>query len=190
MNKRLTLAGIARQTGKGVAAANPTYDCGLISGAAFSGSLEQSAEEITLDRLSAPGVNRTAFKPGIDFAVRAYPALTGMILLAALGADVVTGGADPYSHTLSDATDVGYFTLFGSLGTDYLKIPDCKLDKLTIKWDGPSPIELDTSWLGCDFTWLASAWVPTQTQRDTDGKFRGGTGINTLNAHFFLDVDS
>jgi hypothetical protein len=191
INKRLVLAGVAKQTAKGSAAANPTYDFGVLSGAQLPDFLtDQGTEEITLDKLTAPGVNRDGFHPSLDFACRGYPALLGALLLAALGADAVTGAGDPYSHTITDATDVNYWTVFGSLGTDYFKMPDSKLDKLTIKWDGPGPIELDTSWLGCDWSWLAAPWTPTTTQRDSNGKYRGGANINTLSSHFYIDVDA
>src|SRR5438445_13512878 len=97
INKRMALAGLAKQTGTGVVAPNPTYDFGVLSGSAFSGSMDQPAEEVTLATLTIPGVNRVGFHPQMDFACRGYPALLGLLLFAALGADAVTGAGDPYS---------------------------------------------------------------------------------------------
>ncbi len=181
IQKRLALVGLAKQTAKGSAAANPTYDFGLLDGSAFDGEIGQDREEITLDTLTSPGVNRTTFDPGADFSTRAYPQTTPLLLFGALGAIATSGPvATVYTHIITPGTDMSYFTLFGRQGSDYVKVADCKLDELTLSFDGAGPIELKTTWLGLEFTWLASAWAPGTAVRDSSGKLRGGGGTFQL----------
>lgn len=181
MQSAIALVGVAKQTAKGAAAAQPTFQHGITDGSVLKVDVTQDREEHTSGSRFSPGVNRTEAIPGAEFTMRAHPKTLGLYLYAALGA-ISTTGAGPYTHTITLGADLPYLSLFGKQNTDLYRIPDCKIDQLSLSWSGNEPLEVSLQALGCELdvqgTWtpttdeaLASYWTPVggTFQLDIDG---------------------
>lgn len=184
IQKRLSRAGLAKQTGKDALAATPTFGFGVMDGKVVEAPIDQPAEEVTADSRINPGANRLEIIPGMNFGTRAYARLMGLLLYGGLGS-ISTTGTGPYTHTITPADDLPWLTGFGRMGGEYHKLHNLKIDELTISWDGPGPVKVAAKLVGTNLEFLASAWTATNDEKDaTVGKFRGAGGS------FKLDIDS
>ncbi|MGH2663688.1 MAG: phage tail tube protein [Actinomycetota bacterium] len=162
------LVGIAKQTGKGAAAASPAYGLGLTDGKVFNVEIDQEPSRLTLggnpnDRI-APHAVRTGAHPGMAFTTRAWPRSIPLLWYAALGT-LATTGVGPYTHTASPGIDLPYLTGFGRLGpSEYMKLPDCKVNELTMSWDERNPLEVEADLLGLVPALGTAPWVPTNDE--------------------------
>jgi hypothetical protein len=181
MQSAIALVGVAKQTAKGTAAAQPVFAHGITDGAIMSLDITQDLEEHTSATRFSPGVNRTEAQPGAEFTCRAHPKTLGLYLYAALGA-ISTSGAGPYVHVITLGSDLPYLSLFGKMGSEMYRVPDAKVDELKLSWSGNEPLEIALSLLGCEVdvqaTWtpttdesIASYWTPVggTYQLDIDG---------------------
>lgn len=172
INKKLSYVGLMKQAGgaKGSGGASPaTFGFGVLGGTVFETPIEQDYDDTTLpggtsDRM-APHLIRTAINPGMTFRTRAYVRSLGLLLLGALGADVVTGSG-PYVHAFEPALTLPYLTAFGKYGTaEYEKLVDVLVDELTIGWDERNPLEVEAKLLGLTPTMGAGgAWTATNDE--------------------------
>lgn len=184
INSRLAKAGLTKQTGKGAYTAAATYGYGLRGGRVVGAEINQEDEEVTSDNRMNAGANRLAVIPGMQYTVRAYPRLVGLLYYGALGSIATVGAAAPYTHTITPADDLPYLLPFGRQGAEYYRLKDAKIDSLSLKWDGPGPVDLDATFIGLDLEYLAGAFAVTNEEADSGGKFRGAGGT------FKLDIDS
>src|ERR671929_567432 len=130
------LVGLAKQTAKGANVASPVWGVGLTDGKVFNIPIDQDAAPLTLpggasDRF-APAAFRSGAHPGASFTTRVTPRLIPFLLLAALGSNTTTGAGAPFTHVGSPALDLPYLSLFGNLSGERVKLPDCKVNELTI----------------------------------------------------------
>ncbi len=167
MLRSIAAVGIAKQSGKGAAAAVPAYGFGVMSGNVFQAPITQVYEAMTLpggasDRFS-PAVNRTDVVPGAAFKTRLWPSSSGLWLLAALGTNVDSGPVSGvYTHTITPALDVPYLTLFAKLTTgEFEKLPDCKVQEITFTFTERGSIELDVVVLGLVPSLSTASWAAT-----------------------------
>jgi hypothetical protein len=180
----LARVGLAKQAAKGTAVTPPAFAFGVAGGTVFQAEIDQDREELTLsDALVAPAAVRSGVVPGADFPTRAFPRSLGLLLLGALGTDVVTGTTPNFTHTLTPATDVPYLTLTGELGGFAAQVRDCKVGELEIAWDGNDPLEVSASLVGTVLSFPGSFGTPgTDDQRAQTLTPCGGT--------FLLDAGS
>lgn len=176
----LALVGAAKQTAKGSAASDPTYGHGITDGQVVTVEVSQELESRTSGTRFAPGVNRTAVMPGMDFTCRAHAASAGLWLFGALGAKSVTG-AGPYTHVLSLGADLPYITAFGKLGSDIYAVEDFKVDSLEVSWSENEPVEMAVSGMGCAIDLGATFSATTDDSAATYMRPAGGT--------FQVDID-
>jgi hypothetical protein len=155
----IALVGIAKQTAKGSAAAQPTYAHGITDGAVSKLDISQDREERTSGTRFAPAVNRTEAQPAADYTCRAHPRTLPLYLYAALGS-IATTGAGPYTHVITTGADLPYLSLFGKIGAEILRVPDAKLDELKLSWSGNEPLEVAVTAIGCEVDPQAT-WTPT-----------------------------
>lgn len=173
--------GAGKQTGKGSAAANPTFYHGLTDGAVLQVDVQQSIEERTSSTRVSPAVNRTGVMAGAEFSCRSHAASTGLWLLNGLGS-VSTTGTNPYTHTFTVGSDTNYLTVFGSLASNLYSVRDYKIGELGFAWQGNEPLEMSINGMG---TVLGFPGTITPTTDDsTAAYFRPAGGT------FTLDVDS
>lgn len=161
-----TIAGVAKQGSLGTIAANPSFAHGLTGGNPIVVDPSQAPVEVTVAKRSAYNVYRDGVKNGSNIESLAYMKALGLYLLGALGADTVTG-AGPYLHTFSTA-DLPYLSIFAKgLDSTIEGIRDCKVDELTLKWDGAKPVQMSVKLMGTVFSYPATF---TATVDETGGE--------------------
>lgn len=167
VNMRLAQVGIAKQTAKGTPAAQPTFVFGVGSGKVVESKLTETPVALTFSSRMSEATVREQLVPGGTWDTMGFSRSLGLLLLAALGTDVVTGSSDPYTHTITAPTaDVNWLTLFGRYGTDYVSIADCKLDSLKLDW-ALGALKVSAVLMGITMTLGLSAWTPTNTDDAT-----------------------
>ena len=155
VQKATALVGFAKQTAKGTIAANPTFAHGIGGGKPIIVDPKQDVLDVTAAKRTAYNIIRDSISEGASFQSPAYLKSVGLYLLAALGTDTVTGSG-PYLHTYSTG-DLIYYTCFAKgLDSTNEAIRDCKMDQLSLKWDGSQPLELNVATIGCVFSYPAS----------------------------------
>ena len=180
LQKVSTLVGVAKQASAGTLAANPTYAHGLTGGAPISVEPSVSPVEVTVAKRAAYNIYRDDVVNGGEIQSLAYIRSLGLWLLGALGTDTVTG-ATPYTHTYSTG-DLPYLSLFTKgISTTNSAIRDCKVDELSLKWDGSKPVDLTVKLLGTVFSYPATF---TPTTDDTGAE----SYLTPLGGTFSLDV--
>lgn len=94
--------GIAKQSGKGVIAANPYFAFGL-AGGALTVDITQEPDKLTSAYIAAAGAYRSKIANGAKFTTRAFEKSIGLLLLGALGESTPSGGAPPVAAVLTTA---------------------------------------------------------------------------------------
>ena len=102
LQKGKDVFGIAKQSGKGVIAANPYFAFGLAGGGLIV-SPAQEPDRLTSAYLAAAGAYRSKIETGAKIETRAYPGSIGLLLLAALGDSAPSGGAPAVPAVLTTA---------------------------------------------------------------------------------------
>lgn len=181
----LAQVGVAKQSAKGSAEANPTFAHGLTDGSIMTVEVSQAVEDQTSGARASKAVNRTQVMPGVDFSGRAHPKSIGLYTYAALGA-VTTTGAGPYDHAVTLADSLPYLTMFGKLGSNIYKVQDVKVDSLGISFSNADPVEVALSGMGTTVTYTGATFVPvTDESIGADAKY-----FTAASGTFKLDVDS
>lgn len=147
LQSALAQVGVAKQSAKGTAAANPTFGHGVTKGTVLTVDVSQNLEDHTSGTRVSPGVNRNGVMPGMDFSCRAHSKTAGLYLYGALGA-IATTGSGTYTHTITTGSDLPYLTAFGKLGSNIYAVNDMKIDSLAINWSGVEPVEMVVSGMG------------------------------------------
>lgn len=166
IQKVTALTGLAKQASAGTLAANPTFAHGLTGGSPISVEPNTNPVEVTVAKRSAYNVYRDDVINGATIQSLAYLKSVGLWLLGALGTDTVTG-TGPYVHTYATG-DLSYLSIFSKgIGADITGIRDCKVDELTLKWDGSKPVDLSVKALGTVFSYPAS-FTPTTDETGSE----------------------
>lgn len=162
MNKALAAIGWAKQTAKASAASEPVFYQGVTGGKLVDFPIDQKAIEETTGLGAGTGEYRESVLPAADFGVIMRPKAIGSLLQAILGT-VQTTGTGPYTHVVTLGSSVPYYTLFGKLDSELRTIADCKLDELSIEWEGNGPVQVNATWAGCTPGW-DTAFVPVNDE--------------------------
>lgn len=181
LQSALAQVGVAKQTAKGSAAANPTFAQGVTSGSVVTVEVAQALEDHTSSARITNYVNRTGVIPGIDFSCRAHSKTLGLYLLGALGS-VTTTGTGPYTHNFALADDLPYLTAFGKLAGNNYAVNDVKVDEIEISFSENDPLEVAISGMGTTVNYAAT-FTPT-TDDTAASYFASSSGT------FQIDVDS
>lgn len=146
---------LAKQSAKGTP--NTTYTDRLFF---TNGSI---APTRTVDNLAETDANRdqgTSFVSnyGVEGAPEAYvrDAAVHHLIAAALGAQADSGAVN-FTHTLTPANALSYYTLYREIGsTLFEQFDDCMANELTISAEAGQPLTASVSWLGLKSTRLAA----------------------------------
>jgi hypothetical protein len=103
IQRRLSRAGLARQTAKGSPASGATFGYGVDGGSICKLDLTENEIPLTWSNRDILGFDRQGVKPGQDVGTVATPNLIGLLLLGVLGSDTVTST----SITIAAATNAG-----------------------------------------------------------------------------------
>lgn len=159
IQKITALVGVAKQASRGTLATNPTFAHGVSGGSPVTSEVTQSQLEVTAAKRAAYNMVREAVVNGGSVQSPAYMKTLGLWLLGAIGTDTVTG-TNPYVHTYSTG-DLPYLSVFEKgIDTTIEAVRDCKVDELSLKWDGSKPVELSVKVNGTVFSFPAS-FTPT-----------------------------
>lgn len=160
IQKITAINGVAKQASKGTIAANPSFAHGLTGGSPISIEPSQSMLEVTSGKRVSYNVYRDSSVNGTGVETMSYLKSLGLYLLGALGTDTVTG-TGPYLHTYSTG-DLPYLSFFTKgIDTTIQGLRDCKIDELSLKWDGSKPVELSVKALGTVFSYPSTFTATT-----------------------------
>lgn len=166
IQKITAISGVAKQASKGTIAANPTFAHGLTGGSPISVEPSQSALEVTAGKRASYNVVRDASVNGATIQAPGYLKSIGLWLLGALGTDTVSG-TGPYVHTYS-TSDLPYLSVFAKgIDSTIEGIRDCKVDELSLKWDGSKPVDLTVKTVGTVFSYPAT-FTPTTDETGSE----------------------
>ena len=180
IQKITALTGIAKQSASGSLAANPTFAHGLTGGSPLSVEPAQNPLETTVGKRAAYNVYRDTVANGGSVQSYAYLKSLGLWLLGAIGSDTVTG-TGPYVHTYATG-DLPYLSLFAKgIDTTIEAVRDCKVDELTMKWDGSKPVEMTAKLVGTVFSYPAT-FTPTTDESGSE------SFLTPLGGSFSIDV--
>lgn len=117
----------------------------------------QSFEEMTALRLrSAAFLGELVIGGDVEMYVR--PETIAPILYGVLGAQAIAGVANPYTHTMTPAASLPYFTFWRSLGNGLAeKFVDCIITKVVLHGESYMPLTVTLSVMGLAASYLTSA---------------------------------
>lgn len=181
IQKRLSRAGLSKQSAQGSGAASATFGYGVGANSVLKLNLTEAEIPLTWSNRDVLGFDRSGVKPAQSLETVATPAVVGLFLLGVLGSDVVTG-AGPYTHTLTPANVLAYLTAFGFLGTaDYASIVDCKVSSVELSWTAAGKVTVKVEIMGVTPSMLASAYTETNLENlTTGGYFTAGGGTFSI----------
>lgn len=163
LQTRIAGLGLAKQTVKGTGIGTPVYGMGVRSGSMIDVGVEQESDSISFSSRISADDNRLGVNPGVSLGTRLWPRSGPLLCYAALGA-ISSTGAGPYTHTITPGSDLPYLTIFTQLDTEYHKVVDCKVDELTISWEGRAPVEAEAVFKGITWTGYTASWTPTNDE--------------------------
>lgn len=147
---------LAKQTAKGTP--NTTYtDRAFFTG----GSI---APTRSVDNLAETDSNRDqgisfVQNYGVEGTPEAYlrDSFAHHLIGAAFGAQADTGTTPNYTHTITPANALSYYTLYREIGgTLFEQFDDCMANELTISGEAGGPLSIGVSWVGLKATRLAA----------------------------------
>jgi len=154
------VAGVAKQSAFGTLAAQPTFAHGLRGGAPIKVDPKQAPLEVTTGKRASSNMIREMVETSAEVQAPAYLRSLGLWLLGAIGAVTTTGASAPYTHTFA-LGDLPYLSIFAKgIGANIEAIRDCKIDELTLKWEGAKPLEVSIKAMGTVFSYPAT-FTPT-----------------------------
>jgi hypothetical protein len=146
-----------RQTAEGSALVTPKYEIPMGSGSVRP-VRNVEALDWTSDSQDDVGhyVSLNAVEVGADLPV--LPVSCVSLFQAVLGART-TSGAGPFTHTLTPADSLPFFTWFyRQPGNDYWTASDLKLGEFELSFDAGSPLTLSVSGTGKSWTRSDTKW--------------------------------
>lgn len=160
IQKITAIVGVAKQASSGTLSANPTFAHGLMGGSPVQVEPQQATLDVTASKRAAYNVVRDTVNNGSDIQAPAYMKSLGLWLLGALGT-VSTVAGTPNTHTFATG-DLPYLSIFTKgLSSTNEAIRDCKVDELSLKWDGSKPVEMSVKAVGTVFSYPASFTATT-----------------------------
>lgn len=178
---RITTVAVGKQVAKGTYLATPTHGFGINSGSVASLEISDEDMPTTWSSRLLEHHDRGEMQPGANYDVPAMPGMIGLLLNAALGSDTVTGSSAPYTHTFKAATTLPYYTLYARRDAEYYRVGDSRLSELELSWEGTKALMAKATWLGCEYSFLASAYTAATTnERPQSGVFKGAGGTFTV----------
>lgn len=188
----------ALQSAKGSAASASQWRLWLAGGSApHSVMVKEDFEETTGARmLSDSYVSESHVEGEPDLflmPVSAVPLIYGV-----LGAKAVSGASDPYTHTLTVATSVPYFTFWQSLGAGkFEKFKDCIITGLKIRGEANKPLIITPRIMGLTPSYLAAAETTVAVEKTNRFMHYDGSGALLVEGaavasirSFEIDIDN
>jgi hypothetical protein len=183
LNRKIAQLIFDKQAAFNTPAVTKRFGLALRGGSVLDPAVAQQYEELTLATRFPPSSIRTGSNPVIECRTRAWPKSVASLLELALGSGATTGASDPFTRTITPATNPPYLTAFTRFDTEYHTLSDARIDELSFSWDGRNPVEVSLRILGCALTMFTTSHTPTIDDGDQQSFFpAGGT--------FQMDTDS
>lgn len=153
INTSIGLIGVALQTGKDQPAAAPTFSHGLTGGKVFE--LDRTVDNANVACGVRAGTDSYVKEIGCgaDFETYGYGDVIPLYFYAALGniASAAKEGAEgTFCHTCTLGDMLPYLTIWGRIGNEYTRAEGCKIDALSLEFEGNAPLEFGVTALGMD----------------------------------------
>lgn len=188
----------ALQSAKGSAASASQWRLWLAGGSApHSVMTKEDFVETTGGRMLSDAYVSSAHVEGAPdlflMPVSAVPLLYGV-----LGGKAVSGSGDPYTHTLTVASSVPYFTFWQMLGSGkFEKFTDCVITGLKIHGESGKPLVITPRIMGLSPSYLAAAEATASVEKTNrflhyDGSAAlkvEGTAVASMRS-FDIDIDN
>lgn len=159
--------GVAKQGSRGTLASQPTFAHGMSGGSPIAVEPAQNVLGVTSGIRAQSTMTRESVAASASNQSPAYMKSLGLWLLGSLGSVTSTGTTGAYTHTYATG-DLPYLSIFSKgLSTEIRAIRDCKVDELTLKWDGAKPVELTVKANGTVFSMPAS-FTPTTDETGSE----------------------
>lgn len=174
---------IAEQASQGTAATTPEYKFNLTGGSPYDHDISQDVIALTGTAPANGEADRTMIVPKSDLNTLGLPRTLGRFLAQILGQDTMSPAG---THTMIPIVEpLTYSTIWGLLGTDYVRITDAKPATLKISFDNAGLVKVDSSWLG-----TTSLWASTPASATVDDSAGGITKLRAAGGTFQFDIDS
>lgn len=179
INTSIALLGVALQKDEDTPATAPTFKHGLTGGGVVKPerSVEQKNVACGLRANASNGAYVSEVNLAVDFETMAYADALGLYCLAALGNVVSTPVADKdgyYKHVITLGSEIPCLTFWGQIGDTseqtVQKATGCKVDELTLDFEGNVPLEIGVTAAGTDAQ-LFGSWSGTAEPSCFDGYF-------------------
>jgi hypothetical protein len=148
----------AVQTAKGAAAAVGTNRLWMAGGSQpHSAEVKEDFEETSGQRmLSDSYISTVSVEGAPEFFV--MPESIAPLLYGVLGAQSITGAADPWTHTFVPSASLPYFTFWRMLGNGLTeKMTDCIIASLVLHGESGKPLRVTPTIMGLTPTYLTPA---------------------------------
>ena len=179
---RFTQIGLSKQSVKATPIATADYRIGVSSGKTAGLSVDQEQFDISWSSRINEGHDRGTVGPVTDFETLAMAKTIGLLLLAALGSDTVTGSG-PYTHTFKTGNALPYLSIFTQKDTETHRLSDVRIDELEISWDTVKAVKVKVKALGCTYEFDTAFALTVSTgvdERPKAGVMKGAGGTKTF----------
>jgi hypothetical protein len=183
--------GIAIQSVKGTASANPTKVFYLAGQPSLMPTKVIGRFPMT-DSNRSPGPHFTsAYSVAGELPIWLHPDGAAQLFYAALGANVDSGSSPNYTHTITPAADVPWLTLWRNVGNGAVieRFTDCKITSLRGSFVAGQGLMVTASFIGITYEYLASDFTgtPLSTQPyiypEFLGALMGGGSARKIHAY-------
>lgn len=197
INTSIGLLGVARQPGKAQAATEPTFKHGLTGGGLIKPerTVEQKNVACGIRANTTNGAYVSEVNMAVDFETLAYADALGLYLLAAMG-NVVTTAAEKsgyYKHVITLGSELAWLTFWGQIGnsadTTVHKATGCKVDTLSLDFEGNAPLDIGVTAAGIDAA-LFGSWSGDAEPSCFDGYFVPTNGTFKFSANDQTPVEA
>ena len=178
INVSIGLLGVALQTAKGTAATAPTFTHGLTGGGLVKPerTIESKPVACGLRANSSNSAYVSEVNMGVDFESLAYADVLPLYAFAQCG-NIVSSAAEEsgyFKHVITLGSALPYLTFWGQVGdtadATVQKAIGCKMDTLSLSFEGNAPIDIGVSAAGIDAS-LFGEWSDDQEPSCFDGYF-------------------
>lgn len=148
VNKAIALVGLALQPARGSVQAQPTIAHGVTGGSVIKSDIKIESDPVTSGQRFSTSADVASVENGAEFECRAYFKAIGYYFYGVMGRVDTHAGVS----TFGVANKLPYWTFWGMLDDQIVRIDDSKISELTIKWEGNKPLEVSVVLMGCELT--------------------------------------
>lgn len=174
---------MAQQSAKGSPATAPTHKFYLAGSPSLAPTKNVARFAMTDAGRDQGAAYVSSLGVGGDVPLYAHPQGMGILMAGVLGA-VADGGTTPnYTHTITPANSLFYFTCWRMVGNQIIeKFQDCVISSMTLTGSAGNPLTVTLSILGTQSTWLTSDTANTMLLSDTPYLYMDAGGAIEFNA--------